>query len=76
MVVKLLSMRRKLRVLRSVVEDDVLSTCRALGVGLVPFSPLGRGFLTGQLTSPASFDANDFRRHSPRFEGENFERNQ
>lgn len=56
-------------------EDDVLPTCRELGVGLVPYSPLGRGFLTGQITSPADFDANDFRRHSPRFEGENFKRN-
>lgn len=56
-------------------EDDVLPTCRELGVGLVPYSPLGRGFLTGQITSPAALDADDFRRHSPRFEGENFKRN-
>ncbi|MEP6730216.1 MAG: aldo/keto reductase [bacterium] len=56
-------------------EDGVLATCRALGVGLVPYSPLGRGFLTGALASPAEFDDNDFRRHSPRFQGDNFDRN-
>ena len=56
-------------------EDDVLGLCRELGVGLVPYSPLGRGFLTGKLSSPDNFEANDFRRHSPRFEGDNFARN-
>jgi aryl-alcohol dehydrogenase-like predicted oxidoreductase len=56
-------------------EDDILPTCRELNVGLVPYSPLGRGFLTGKLASPDQFEANDFRRHSPRFEGENFNRN-
>jgi len=56
-------------------EDDILPLCRELGVGLVPYSPLGRGFLTGQITSPADLDANDFRRQSPRFQGDNLGRN-
>jgi len=56
-------------------EDDVLAACRALGTGFVPFAPLGRGFLTGALASPADFGADDFRRNSPRFQGENFARN-
>ena len=56
-------------------EDDILPLCRELGVGLVPYSPLGRGFLTGQITSAADLDANDFRRHSPRFQGDNLGRN-
>ena len=56
-------------------EDGVLATCRELGVGLVPYSPLGRGFLTGAIASPSDFDANDFRRWSPRFDSENFDRN-
>ena len=56
-------------------EDDVLPLCRELGVGLVPYSPLGRGFLTGQITSAADLDANDFRRRSPRFQGDNLDRN-
>ena len=56
-------------------EDDVLPLCRELGVGLVPYSPLGRGFLTGQITSADDLDADDFRRSSPRFEGDNLERN-
>lgn len=56
-------------------EDDVLPLCRELGVGLVPYSPLGRGFLTGKITSAADLDANDFRRHSPRFQGDNLGRN-
>jgi aryl-alcohol dehydrogenase-like predicted oxidoreductase len=57
------------------IEDDVLPTARRLGVGIVPFSPLGRGFLTGEITSTAGFGEDDFRRQSPRFQGENFERN-
>jgi aryl-alcohol dehydrogenase-like predicted oxidoreductase len=57
------------------LEDELLPTCRELGVGVVPFSPLGRGFLTGQITSPSDFGADDFRRDLPRFQGENFERN-
>ena len=56
-------------------EDDVLPACRELGVGFVPYSPVGRGFLTGQITSPDDFAADDFRRSLPRFMGENFQRN-
>ncbi|MDB4888835.1 MAG: aldo/keto reductase, partial [Gemmatimonadetes bacterium] len=56
-------------------EEAVLPACRELGVGVVPYSPLGRGFLTGKLTDPEQLDANDFRRRSPRFEGENFDHN-
>jgi aryl-alcohol dehydrogenase-like predicted oxidoreductase len=57
------------------LEDDVLTTARRLGIGIVPFSPLGRGFLTGAITSPADFGDDDFRKNNPRFQGENFERN-
>jgi aryl-alcohol dehydrogenase-like predicted oxidoreductase len=57
------------------IEDGVLPTARELGIGLVPYSPLGRGFLTGQITSPDDFADDDFRRHNPRFQGENFTRN-
>jgi aryl-alcohol dehydrogenase-like predicted oxidoreductase len=46
-----------------------------LGIGFVAYSPLGRGFLTGQITSPDDFAPDDFRRHAPRFQGENFQRN-
>jgi aryl-alcohol dehydrogenase-like predicted oxidoreductase len=53
----------------------VVDTCRRLGVGIVAFSPLGRGFLTGAITSPADFGADDFRRDNPRFQGENFAAN-
>jgi aryl-alcohol dehydrogenase-like predicted oxidoreductase len=56
-------------------EVTVLPTLRELGIGFVPFSPLGRGFLTGQITTPDDFGADDFRRTNPRFQGENFERN-
>ena len=56
-------------------EDEVLPTLRELGIGLVPYSPLGRGFLTGQLKSPDDFAADDYRRNSPRFMGENFQKN-
>jgi aryl-alcohol dehydrogenase-like predicted oxidoreductase len=56
-------------------EDGVLELCRTLDVGFVAYSPLGRGFLTGAIASPSDLGANDFRRHSPRFEGENFDRN-
>ncbi|HET6588240.1 MAG TPA: aldo/keto reductase [Oleiagrimonas sp.] len=56
-------------------EAGVLDTCRRLGIGFVPYSPLGRGFLTGAITSPDDFDADDYRRHSPRFQGDNFARN-
>jgi aryl-alcohol dehydrogenase-like predicted oxidoreductase len=56
-------------------EPAILPTCRRLGIGFVPYSPLGRGFLTGSIKSPDDFEADDFRRHSPRFQGENFARN-
>jgi aryl-alcohol dehydrogenase-like predicted oxidoreductase len=56
-------------------EDEIVPTCRALGVGFVPYSPLGRGFLTGQIKSITDFAENDFRRHAPRFQGENFAKN-
>jgi aryl-alcohol dehydrogenase-like predicted oxidoreductase len=57
------------------LEDEILPVCRELGIGVVPFSPLGRGFLTGDVTSPDEFPADDFRRGLPRFQGENFQRN-
>jgi len=56
-------------------EDELLPTLRELGIGFVAYSPLGRGFLTGQLKSPDDFAADDYRRTSPRFQGENFTRN-
>jgi len=56
-------------------ETVVLPTLRELGIGFVPFSPLGRGFLTGQLKSPDDFEPDDMRRGLPRFQGENFQRN-
>ncbi len=56
-------------------EDDVLAACRRLGVGFVAYSPLGRGFLTGAFASPDDFAADDYRRHSPRFQGDNFRHN-
>jgi aryl-alcohol dehydrogenase-like predicted oxidoreductase len=56
-------------------ENGVLTTLRELGIALVAYSPLGRGFLTGALRSPQDFDEDDYRRHSPRFQGENFARN-
>ena len=56
-------------------ENGVLATVRELGIGFVPYSPLGRGFLTGAIRTPEDFDADDYRRHSPRFQGDNFARN-
>jgi aryl-alcohol dehydrogenase-like predicted oxidoreductase len=56
-------------------EDEILDTVRELGIGFVAYSPLGRGFLTGQITSPEDFEPDDFRRQNPRFQGENFTRN-
>ncbi len=56
-------------------ENGVLPTCRELGIGFVPYSPLGRGFLSGRFTSPDELDANDFRRHGPRFTGANLDAN-
>jgi aryl-alcohol dehydrogenase-like predicted oxidoreductase len=57
------------------VEDEILPTVRELGIGFVPYSPLGRGFLTGQIRRFEDLPENDFRRTSPRFQGENFEKN-
>jgi len=57
------------------LEDAVLPAARRLGIGIVPYSPLGRGFLTGQITCPNDFAPDDFRRTNPRFQGENFQRN-
>ena len=57
------------------VEDEILPTVRELGIGFVPYSPLGRGFLTGQIQSPEDFDEGDFRSNSPRFQGGNFQKN-
>ena len=57
------------------VEAEILPTCRELQIGFVPWSPLGRGFLTGQVKTFDDLDANDWRRVSPRFQGENFGRN-
>ena len=56
-------------------EDEILPTLRTLGIGLVPYSPLGRGFLTGQITKFEDLAPGDFRRTSPRFQGENFQKN-
>jgi aryl-alcohol dehydrogenase-like predicted oxidoreductase len=56
-------------------EDEVFPTIRELGIGFVAYSPLGRGFLSGTITSPEDFDADDARRAHPRFQGENFQRN-
>ena len=57
------------------LEEEILPTLRELGIGFVPYSPLGRGFLTGRFRSPDDLEEGDFRRVNPRFEGENFERN-
>jgi aryl-alcohol dehydrogenase-like predicted oxidoreductase len=56
-------------------EAEVIPTVRELGIAYVAYSPLGRGFLTGQIKSPEDFPEDDFRRHHPRFTGENFEKN-
>jgi len=56
-------------------EDEILPTVRELGIGFVPYSPLGRGFLTGQIKRIEDLDADDYRRGSPRFQGENFGKN-
>jgi aryl-alcohol dehydrogenase-like predicted oxidoreductase len=56
-------------------EEDVLPTCRELGIGFVAYSPLGRGFLTGRFRTPEDLAADDWRRNNPRFQGENFEKN-
>jgi aryl-alcohol dehydrogenase-like predicted oxidoreductase len=56
-------------------EGEILPTCRELDIGFVPYSPLGRGFLTGRFHSPDDLPENDWRRHNPRFQGENFQKN-
>ncbi|PYC31300.1 aldo/keto reductase [Pseudomonas protegens] len=56
-------------------DNGCLAACQRLGIAFVPYSPLGRGFLTGALKSPDDFAADDFRRSNPRFQGENFQRN-
>ena len=56
-------------------ENELLATCDALGIGFVAYSPLGRGFLTGAIRSPDDFEPDDYRRYSPRFQGENFSNN-
>ncbi|MFY4775724.1 aldo/keto reductase [Metabacillus sp. RGM 3146] len=57
------------------VEDEILPVCRELGIGFVPYSPLGRGFLTGQIQKFEDLAEDDYRRFSPRFQGENFQKN-
>jgi aryl-alcohol dehydrogenase-like predicted oxidoreductase len=57
------------------VEEEVLPTIRELGIGLVAYSPLGRGFLTGRIAAAEDLEQGDFRRHNPRFQGENLSRN-
>jgi len=56
-------------------EDEILPVLRELGIGFVPYSPLGRGFLSGQIRTLDDLDADDYRRNSPRFQGENFQKN-
>jgi len=60
---------------RGIEESDVLATCRELGIGFVAYSPLGRGFLSGEITKFEDFDATDARRGLPRYQGENFAKN-
>ena len=57
------------------VEAEILPTLRELGIALVAYSPLGRGFLAGRFTNPAELDSDDFRRNGPRFTGENLDAN-
>ena len=57
------------------VEEEILPTCRELGIGFVPYSPLGRGFLSGKIKTPDDLAENDFRRANPRFQPGNFEKN-
>lgn len=57
------------------IEEDILPTCRELGIGFVPYSPLGRGFLAGNMRSLDELPANDWRRNDPRYQGDNFATN-
>jgi aryl-alcohol dehydrogenase-like predicted oxidoreductase len=56
-------------------EEEVLGVCRELGIGFVPYSPLGRGFLTGKIQKPEDLPDDDYRKTTPRFQGDNFQRN-
>src|SRR5947209_2965937 len=56
-------------------EEEILPVCRELGIGFVPYSPLGRGFLTGKIQKPEDLPQDDYRRTTPRFQGDNFQRN-
>jgi len=56
-------------------EEEILPTCRELGIGFVPYSPLGRGWLTGKIRKPEDLAPDDWRRNHPRFQGENFQKN-
>jgi aryl-alcohol dehydrogenase-like predicted oxidoreductase len=58
------------------IEAEIVPTCRELGIGVVAYSPLGRGFLTGRFATTADLDADDFRHSQPRFSADNLERNQ
>jgi aryl-alcohol dehydrogenase-like predicted oxidoreductase len=60
---------------RDVEDNDVLAACRELGIGFVPYSPLGRGFLSGEIKKFEDLEETDWRRTNPRFQGENFEKN-
>jgi len=60
---------------RDVEDNDVLKTCRELNIGFVAYSPLGRGFLSGEIKRFEDLAEDDYRRHSPRFQGENFDKN-
>ncbi len=60
---------------RSVEEEGILNTLTELGIGFVPYSPLGRGFISGEIKSPEDFPENDFRRGIPKFQGEQFYKN-
>jgi len=57
------------------IEESILDACREQGIGIVPYSPLGRGFLSGAIKSPNDLDEDDWRRENPRFQGENFKKN-
>jgi aryl-alcohol dehydrogenase-like predicted oxidoreductase len=60
---------------RDIEDNDILATCRELGIGFVPYSPLGRGFLSGEIKKFEDLAEDDYRRHSPRFQRENFDKN-
>jgi len=60
---------------RDIETNDILNTCRELGIAIVPYSPLGRGFLSGKITNTNDLPDNDYRKNNPRFQGENLEKN-